>query len=232
MPARTVYLPRQGAVIRRSQMVNGNGLWRRAPGRIAALGCEVCLKRIFEFCAVVSILSCPCVFAQKQSCEMDPARSQVQFTLPASLHEVHGSFHLQRGSVLFSRAGGEISGVIAVDAHSGNSGESSRDKKMTNDELKADQFTAVVFAPKSYTGALAAEGDSDVVVQGVFTLLGTEHDLRVPMHVHLDHGMCAAKGTFSVPFTKWGMKDPSTFLLKVGKEVTVTLDLVGAGGHE
>ncbi len=166
--------------------------------------------------------------AQKQTFEADPAKSQVEFTLQATLHAVHGSFHLEHGTISFARGTGEMSGVIAVDAHSGNSGEGSRDKKMTEDELKADKYSAVTFAPKSYTGQIAAEGDSDISVAGVFTLLGTPHDLVVPMHLHIDHGACAATGTFAVPFVKWGLKDPSTFMLKVGKEVTVTLNLMGS----
>ncbi len=180
------------------------------------------------FVALFAMICCLLARAQKQTFQVDPARSQVQFTLPATMHEVHGTFHIDRGSIEFSRAHGEMSGVIAVDAHSGNSGESSRDKKMTGDELKADQFNAVTFAPKTFTGQLPPQGDSDIVVGGVFTLLGSPHDLSVPMHVHIDHGMCTAKGTFSVPFTKWGLKDPSTFMLKVGKEVTVNLDLAGS----
>lgn len=174
---------------------------------------------------LLAAASCAC--AQKQTFEADSAKSQVQFSMEATLHAVHGSFRLEHGTIDFARTGGEMSGLIAVDAHSGDSGEGSRDKKMTKDELKADKYGAVTFAPKSYTGQIAAEGDSDITVQGVFTLLGTPHDLAVPMHVHIDHGACAATGKFAVPFVAWGLKDPSTFMLKVGKEVTVTLDLVG-----
>ena len=165
---------------------------------------------------------------QKESFQLDPAKSQVQFSLGATMHAVHGTFQVQSGAITFAPTEGAMSGSILVDAHSGNSGEASRDKKMTQDQLKADQFTSVAFAPKSFTGKLASEGDSEIVVQGTFTLLGTPHDLSVPMHVHIDHGACRTTGSFTVPFVQWGVKDPSTFLLKVGKDVTVNLDLAGA----
>jgi hypothetical protein len=35
------------------------------------------------------------------------------------------------------------------------------------------------------------------------------------------------KGQFLVPYVKWGMKDPSNLILKVGD--TVTIDLTAAG---
>ncbi len=152
----------------------------------------------------------------------------MQFGLEATLHAVHGTFHLERGTISFDRDKGAMDGIVAVDAHSGSSGEASRDKKMTEDELKANKYSAVTFAPKSYTGQLAVEGDSEITVSGVFTLLGTPHDLVLPMHIHIDHGACTAAGSFPVPFVKWGMKDPSTFMLKVGKEVTVNIMLVGS----
>lgn len=166
--------------------------------------------------------------AQKQTFAADPTKSQVDFSYDATLHAVHGTFHLEQGTIDFTRAKGEMAGMIAVDAHSGNSGEGSRDKKMTKEELKADKFAAVTFAPKSFTGQLAPEGDSDIVVAGVFTLLGTPHDITVPMHVHIDHATCTAAGSFAVPFVQWGLKDPSTFMLKVGKQVNIALNLVGS----
>ena len=165
--------------------------------------------------------------AQKQVFQVDAGKSQVQFSLPATLHEVHGSFHVANGTVAFALNNGEMDGVIVVDARSGNSGDNSRDRKMTQDQLKADQYATVTFAPKSYVGAIAPQGDSDITVQGAFTLLGTARDLTIPMHIHVDHGLCTVKGTFAVPFVKWGVKDPSTFMLKVGKEVKVDLDLTG-----
>lgn len=177
--------------------------------------------------AALTLAVIPCALAQKETFQISPDKSQVQFSLPATLHEVHGTFHVTSGIIAISPGKGEMGGAILVDAHSGSSGEASRDKKMTQDQLKADQYTTVSFAPKSYAGNLAAEGDSDITVQGVFTLLGTPHDLSVPMHIHIDHGACTAKGSFAVPFVKWGVKDPSTFMLKVGKEVKVDLDLSG-----
>lgn len=170
----------------------------------------------------------PCVLAaQQQTLHVDPARSDVQFTLSDSLHAVHGTFRVQDGSIAFDK-NGRMSGTVVVDARSGESGSGSRDKKMTQDELKAPTFSTVTFAPKRYSGTLASTGDSSITVDGTFTLLGTPHDISVPTQVHFDGPQCKATGAFVIPYVQWGLKDPSNFLLHVGKEVTINLVLAGS----
>ena len=170
--------------------------------------------------------------AQQQRFQLDPAKSEVHFKLDDPLHGVEGTFHVQESSVTFDSHTGRMSGMISVDAASGDSGNGSRDKKMRNDELKAPTFSTVTFAPTHYTGTLTTSGDSTITVDGTFTLLGTPHEISVPMQVHFDGSQCKAVGSFIVPYVKWGMKDPSNFVLRVGKEVTVNLVLAGsvAGG--
>lgn len=176
--------------------------------------------------ALVSLLL-PCTAFAQEALHLDPSKSDVQFTLGDPLHSVHGTFHVQSGTVTFDPNSDQMSGMITVDASSGNSGNGSRDKKMTNDELKASTFSTVTFAPVHYAGKLAPSGDSSITVDGTFTLVGVPHQISVPMQVHIDGGQCTATGSFVVPYVKWGIKDPSTFVLRVGKEVTIHVDLVG-----
>jgi polyisoprenoid-binding protein YceI len=167
------------------------------------------------------------VTAQQQSLDIDPVKSEVQFTLSDPVHAVHGTFRVQTGTVVFDQANGRMTGTIAVDARSGNSGNGSRDKKMMQEELKAASFSTVIFAPKRFSGTLSPAGDSNIVVDGTFTLLGMPHEISVLMQVHLDGTQCKATGAFPIPYVQWGMKDPSNFILHVGKEVTINLILVG-----
>ncbi len=173
------------------------------------------------------IFIAPNAVAEHQLFNIDPATSEVSFSLSDPLHAVHGTFHVQTGSVDFNRSGPEMSGAIVVAAGSGNSGSESRDHKMTTDILDAPKFATVSFAPHSYQGAIAPSGDSTVQVTGTFTLHGTPHDLTVPMQIHIDGTSCIAKTHFIVPYVKWGLKDPSNFLLKVDKEVGIDLTLNG-----
>ncbi len=165
-------------------------------------------------------------FAQHQTFTVNPDSSRVAFTLAGS-HHVEGTFHVQSGSITFDRTAPMMSGTVVVAAGSGNSGEPSRDKKMTTEVLNASQFSEVSFAPKGYQGAIAPVGDSTIQVVGVFTLHGAPHDITIPMQIHIEGANLTAKGQFTVPYVKWGLKDPSIFILKVAKEVGIDLTLVG-----
>lgn len=137
------------------------------------------------------------------------------------------TFHVQSGIIQFDRSAARMSGTIVVSAASGDSGDKGRDKKMHSDVLDVDHYTDVTFAPQSYQGSLASTGDSTIQVTGIFTVHGAPHDITVPMQVHIDGTNLTAKGKFVVPYVKWGLKDPSMFILKVAKEVQIDLSLSG-----
>ena len=162
---------------------------------------------------------------------LDTTRSEVHFTLTDTLHVVHGTFHIQQGDISFDPATGKASGSIVVDALSGQSGNSMRDHRMTNDELKAADFKTITFAPTHFTGTFNSTGDSTVTVHGTFTLLGTPHEIDVPMQLQVNGDQLHAVGTFAVPYIQWGLKDPSTFMIKVNKEVQIDLSLMGTLRH-
>jgi polyisoprenoid-binding protein YceI len=159
---------------------------------------------------------------------LDPAASKVHWTLGTTLHTVHGTFALKKGALQLDLANGKIGGEIIVDAASGNSGDDSRDKKMHKDVLESGRYTEVVFRPDRVEGKIALQGSSKVQIHGILTLHGVEHELTVPVEAELtgDHWVGSAK--FSVPFIDWGLKNPSSFLLKVKHSVDIELELKGS----
>ena len=183
----------------------------------------------FARCALISssLLFACSAFAQHQTFTVDPTASQLTFALGGNGHHVNGTFYVQSGVVEFDRTAHTISGSIVVAAGSGNSGEASRDKKMNKDVLQVERYSEITFAPQKFDGAISPTGDSNIQVSGTFTLHGTPHDLTVPMQIHIDNGALTAKTHFVVPYVKWGLKDPSVFILKVAKEVDIDLTLVG-----
>jgi polyisoprenoid-binding protein YceI len=183
------------------------------------------LVRLFFLILPMSLVSAAA--AQSETFTVNPAASQVDFALAGTGHHVNGTFHVQSGSVTFTPGSPALSGSIVVAAGSGNSGESSRDKKMNSEVLNSDKYTEISFAPKSYQGTLAPSGDSTLQVSGVFTLHGTPHDITVPMQIHIEGASMTAKGQFVVPYVNWGLKNPSVFILKVAKEVNIDLNLQG-----
>lgn len=158
---------------------------------------------------------------------IDPGQSEVSFTLGDVLHTVRGTFQVAEGEVKFDRTTAEVSGEIHVSAGSGKSGNDTRDRRMSKDVLEVGKFATVSFKPQQMIGTLAEDGDSTVKISGMFSVHGSSHPLMVPVSVHMEGGRCVAKTHFVVPYVQWGMKDPSTFVLRVAKEVSIDLTLVG-----
>jgi polyisoprenoid-binding protein YceI len=159
---------------------------------------------------------------------VDPAQSKVHWTLGTTLHTVHGTFAFKNGTFHLNPASGKASGEIVVYATSGDSGNDSRDKKMHKEVLESAQYQDVIFRPDHVEGKIASQGTFTVQVHGAFILHGKEHELTVPVQAEFagDHWTGTTK--FSVPFIDWGLKNPSSFLLKVNHAVEIELELKGS----
>jgi polyisoprenoid-binding protein YceI len=165
--------------------------------------------------------------AQSTSFQLDPAQTTVKFTLGDVLHTVHGTFHLKRGALQFEPGSGKLSGEIVVDAQSGESGSGMRDRKMHKEILESEQYPEISFRPDRIEGTVAAQGKSAVKVHGVFSIHGVDREIMVPAEVEMSAGHWTATVHFTVPYAKWGMKNPSTLFLRVNDYVEI--DLVAAG---
>jgi polyisoprenoid-binding protein YceI len=164
--------------------------------------------------------------AQELSLVMDPAQSKVEFTLGATLHTVHGSFQFRHGSIHFDPATGKASGDWLVDARTGATGNDSRDHKMHKEILESQRFPDVVFRPDRVEGKLALSGMSQMQAHGLFSIHGAEHELTAPVEVRVTGGVYDITAHFSVPYQKWGMKNPSTLFLRVEDKVEITIHTV------
>jgi polyisoprenoid-binding protein YceI len=176
----------------------------------------------------LAVLLAPAAVAQRETFVVHPDASEVKVTLQTTHEVVNGTFHVQSGSIEFGGGRPVMSGSVVVLAGSGKTGNDSRDKKMKKDILEVEQHATVSFEPKSYTGAIAASGDSNIQVAGIFTLLGVPHEITIPMQVHLDGTAAMAKAHFVVPYVQWGVKNPSFLIWKAENDVAIDLKLVGA----
>ena len=175
----------------------------------------------------LTVILAPAALGQHQTFVVNPDASEVKMTLNTTHEVVSGTFHIQSGSIEFDRTTPKMSGSIVVLAGSGKTGNGSRDKKMNKDILKVEQYATVSFEPKSYVGAIAPSGDSTIQVTGIFTLLGTPHEIAVPMLVHLEGTTATAKAHFVVPYVQWGLKNPSFMIWKADNDVAMDLFLTG-----
>ena len=172
----------------------------------------------------------PALRAQDVVVNFDPATTQVDFTLAATLHTVHGVFKLKNGQIHFDPATGKAGGVIVLDATSGDTDNSSRDQKMHREILESAKFPEITFTPTQVTGSVAdmlAGKSAQLQVAGVFLLHGQDHAMTIPVAIapsgRGQGGQLQASTKFDVPFIKWGLKNPSTFILRVSDTVTVEI---------
>jgi polyisoprenoid-binding protein YceI len=161
-----------------------------------------------------------------RSLAIDPAQTKVEFTLGSLLHTVHGDFHLKRGTLRFDPQSGRASGELVVDAASGESGSPNRDKRMHAAILEITKYPEITFRPDRVDGRVSPEGKSQVQLHGIFAIHGEEHEILLPVTVDAAAGQYDVVGVFEVPYVSWGMKNPSTLMLRVNDKVEITIHTV------
>ena len=185
------------------------------------------LMRLFvPFCVSAVLLAGESVPSLPRSFAIDPAQTKVEFALGSLLHTVHGDFHLKRGTLTFDPQTGKASGEIVVDAASGESGSPARDKRMHAAILEIAKYPEITFRPDRVDGKVASEGKSQVQLHGVFAIHGVEHEILLPLTVDAGGGQYIVIGIFEVPYVKWGMKNPSTLMLRVDDKVEIVIHSV------
>ena len=164
------------------------------------------LRPLFPILLAGVLASASSLDAQDRTLQIDPARTTVEFTLGALLHTVRGTFHLVSGRIGSDPATGRASGELVVDAIA--------------------RFPRIVFRPDRVEGAVAEQGVSKVQVHGSFEIHGDGHEMVVPVEVRASAGEYEATASFGVPYVKWGMKSPSTFILRVNDQVDIAVRTV------
>ena len=159
--------------------------------------------------------------AQRYTLQTDPAKSTVKFTLDAALHTVNGTFRVKPGVLQFDPASNQIEGEILVDAKSGKTGNGMRDRKMHKDVLESESYPEISFRPQRLEGTVRNSGQSAVSVHGMFRLHGVDREITVPAQVEMSGDHWTASIHFTVPYQKWGLKNPSTLFLRVSDSVQI-----------
>ncbi|GGG74377.1 hypothetical protein GCM10011585_16240 [Edaphobacter dinghuensis] len=160
----------------------------------------------------------------KMTLRFDPATTKINWTLKDILHTVHGTFQLKSGLIVFDEDTGTADGEIIVETASAESGNNARDERMRKDVLESTKYPEAIFHPEKVTGVVHDGQTQTVTVEGTFTIHGADHPLFLQVEASLNAGKLMAKTDFVVPYVAWGMKDPSTLMLRVGKDVRVSVD--------
>src|SRR6185437_8817667 len=120
------------------------------------------------------------------------------------------------------------SGEVAIDATSGETGNNSRDQKMHKSVLESQNYPEVVFVPERVEGPVSLSGDSHVQIRGLVKLHGSQHEITIPADIQITGAQLTANLHFAIPYVEWGLKDPSTFVLRVAKTVNITIHAAGS----
>lgn len=158
---------------------------------------------------------------------LDPARTQVRFTISDALHTIHGTFVMRSGEVQYDPATGTARGDIAINATSGDSGNHTRDSRMKKSILQVAQFPEVHFLPRHILGTVPQQGTGHFQVQGLCRLHGSEHPLILDFAGTVSGTRFSGTTHFAIPYVQWGLKDPSTWLLRVSKQVAIDITTTG-----
>ena len=195
-------------------------------------------KRIFL--AALLLICTPLLHAQaspgktpvpeKITVHLDPARTEIHWTLTGSVHTVHGTFQLKGGLVSFDPVTGIAEGEVLVDLATGESGSHGRDSRMQSEVLESAKYPQAIFHPEKVVGSVTAGQTQNVTVDGTFTIHGKDHPLRLEMKISINGHETVTSTHFVVPYVEWGMKNPSNLLLRVDKQVDV--DVVAKGTAE
>ncbi len=127
------------------------------------------MKR-FTLVTGILALAAPLALAQTSTWKIDPAHSEVDFTVRhMSVSNIHGRFAIQSGQILLNEADVTKSSVqVTIDATSVDTGVSPRD----NDLKSANFFDVTNFPTATFTSTAVAKTASGLTVTGNLTLHG------------------------------------------------------------
>lgn len=182
---------------------------------------------LLPFAALAALVLAPAGRAQESVVQLDAAQTKIEFRLGSTLHTVEGTFKLKSGSIRFDPSTGAISGTIVVDATSGESGNGGRDRRMHREILESAKFPEIVFTPSQVKGTLATQGPSRLEVSGQFHIHGQDHDVTLPIDIQPSGRQLQMATHITIPYVKWGLKNPSTFILRASDKVEIDIHAVG-----
>ena len=190
----------------------------------ALLSHKLPLKIVLALSAAAIAAFAPPLAAQQYTVALDPAQTTIEYTLDSTLHAVHGTFKLKSGEIHFDSGTGQASGSIVVDATTGDSGNDSRDKKMHQQILESGKYPDITFTPQKVSSTFNPHAASQLELAGIFQLKGQDHPLTAIIAVDPPQGAALhAAVHFTIPYIKWGLKSPSTWLLKASDTVALEI---------
>ena len=98
---------------------------------------------------------------------------------------------------------------------------------MHADVLESERYPEIVFRAEHLGVTRRDATSADVELRGRLSLHGQQKALALPAKLVAREGRVGIESRFRVPYVDWGMRDPSSFLLRVDRYVEVTVRAEG-----
>jgi len=183
-------------------------------------------KIVLFLIALCGLFTLP-LAAETMTFTLDPAATTIELGFGATFHSVAGTLHVKEGTIHLDSATGQASGRIVIDATSAETGVVRRDKKMHEKILESVKFPEMVFTVERVSGMLNRTGRSEIELHGTLDMHGVKRPMDLVVTAKADGDKVTAVGRVTIPYLKWGMADPSFFILRVEKEVHVQVKAAG-----
>ena len=180
--------------------------------------------RILSATLALLLLAAPAVLAQT-TYRVDPARSQIVYSMSHPAHDWTGESHRVSG-VLTVQDGAVTGGRVQAPVQSFTSGNRNRDSHMA-ETTESYLYPNVTFEARSVTMLPAAQrtATQNATVQGVLTFHDVARPVTVPVLVSVSNGTARVAGDFDVTITEFGMSRPSLLGIKTKDWIGLRLDL-------
>lgn len=154
-----------------------------------------------------------------------PAKSDLSFDLPTTLHLVHGKAGSWQGHVAVEpQEHGIVHSRIDIKADSLVTGSRGRDADMREKVLEVNRFPDIVFEGRGYRGNLSQFGPGKAVtveLVGDLTLHGVTRAVQTSVECNIfpDHVFVA--GEVPLHWKEFGLRDMSKFFNRVQDPMTI-----------
>ncbi|MBW8878160.1 MAG: YceI family protein [Acidobacteria bacterium] len=186
------------------------------------------LRHRIAFSLVSALCLAAVLSAEPLTFQLDPQATKIEFTFGATLHTVDGTLRAKEGTVRVDPEAGTATGRIVLDATSARTGNDRRDRKMHEKILESQRYPEMVFEIERLSGKLNSLGQSEIELHGTLEMHGTRRPIALPATVFSNDGKTVTgTGTLILSYLDWGLADPSFFILRVEKEVRVTVKAAG-----
>jgi polyisoprenoid-binding protein YceI len=159
---------------------------------------------------------------------VDPAATQIHFTVGSLVRNVRGSFQFKGGALALDPDSTLAQGELLVDATTVHTGSAAEDKRIQDEVLESARYPSIFFHAEHRRGELPkSNGEADILLDGSLNIHGADHPMQMRVHVVRQGDALTATTRFLVPYVDWGMKQPHSTLFRLSRQAVVDVTAKG-----